>query len=824
VTFRRLICVHGHFYQPPRENPFLEAVEIQDSARPYHDWNERLAAECYAPNSAARILDGEKRIVDIVNNYTKISFNFGPTLLSWMETKTPETYGAILEADRESVKARQGHGNAIAQVYNHVIMPLANTRDKRTQVIWGVKDFEHRFRRVPEGLWLPETAVDFETLDTVAEVGIRYVILAPHQASRVRSMKSRKWKNVKGSQIDPTRSYLCRLPSGRIIAIFFYDGPISRAVAFDKILSRGEDFAGRLLGGFSDKREWNQLLNIATDGETYGHHFKFGDMALAYALHHLESNGIGELINYGAYLETNPPAHEVEIIEDTSWSCFHGVERWKDNCGCNSGGHPDWNQEWRRPLREALDWLRDRLAEQYEREAATFLRNPWEARDGYIDVVLRRTEQTVEAFVSRYTRRSLEEADRRTLLKLLEIQRHAMLMYTSCGWFFDELSGIETVQILQYAGRAIQLSEELFGNGLEKGFLERLEKAKSNTAEHGDGRGIYEKFVKPAMVDLKRVAAHYAISSIFEEYGDATNIYGFSVKREDYQTLQAGVTKLAVGRVSVSSKVTGDSEEISFSVLALGGHALNGGVRGFLGDEAYASMKEGTIRAFEAGALTKILRLMDKHFGMHNYSLNDLFRDEQRHILRLIAREAVERFTVVFREMYEQNRVLMAFLREVNMPIPGPFLRVASATLNSEMEQAFSEDPVSYEKVRAVVDDMRKWNVDMEAIELEFTVRRRLEGMMDGFSREPSNISRLSEINQMIKILKLVPFDLNYWHVQNAYHRIVNSTYPGFVVARNSGDMRAGEWLHLFEELGDLLYFDIAGVRRIAEGACNGQG
>ena len=448
----RYICIHGHFYQPPRENPWLEDIEIQDSAYPYHDWNERITAECYAPNSASRNLDGEGRILDIVSNYSRISFNFGPTLLSWMEHSAPETYQAILEADKQSIDWRSGHGNALAQVYNHIIMPLASTRDRRTQILWGIRDFEYRFRRPPEGMWLAETAVDNETLDLLAEYGIKFTILAPRQAWRVRKIGTGKWKDVSGSRIDPSRAYLCRLPSGRTINLFFYDGPISQAVAFENLLKKGEDFAHRLLSGFSDQRTWPQLVHIATDGETYGHHQRFGDMALAYALNHIEGNGIARITNYGEYLEKHPPTHEVQIFENSSWSCVHGIERWRDDCGCNSGGHPGWNQAWRKPLREALDWLRERLSFIYENAASEYLKDPWEARDRYIGVILDRSKENVEKFFQAHSAKPLSHDEKILVLKLLEMQRHAMLMYTSCGWFFDELSGLETVQVIQYAG------------------------------------------------------------------------------------------------------------------------------------------------------------------------------------------------------------------------------------------------------------------------------------------------------------------------------------------------------------------------------------
>ncbi len=298
----RYICIHGHFYQPPRENPWLEAIELQDSAAPYHDWNERITAECYAPNSVSRIVDAENCIVKLVNNYAKISFNFGPTLLSWLEAKSSDVYAAILQADKESQKRFSGHGSAMAQIYNHVIMPLANSRDRATQIAWGIGDFEKRFKRAPEGMWLPETAVDLETLELLADHGIRFTVLAPHQAARMRPIGDPAWHDLNGISIDTTRAYLQRLPSGQSIALFFYHGPIARAVAFEGLLSHGDRFIERLTGAFSAESQRPQLVHIATDGESYGHHHRFGDMALAYVLDRIESGQLARLTNYGEVL------------------------------------------------------------------------------------------------------------------------------------------------------------------------------------------------------------------------------------------------------------------------------------------------------------------------------------------------------------------------------------------------------------------------------------------------------------------------------------------------------------------------------------------
>ncbi len=491
----RYICIHGHFYQPPRENPWLGIVEQQESAAPYHDWNERITAECYAPNTASPILNGDRQVIQTVNNYTKISFNFGPTLLSWMERHRADVYQAILAADQLSGERFSGHGSALAQVYNHMIMPLANSRDKETQAIWGIKDFQKRFARFPEGMWLPEAAVDVETLEILAALGIKFTILAPYQARRVKEMGHGEWRDVSGGRIDPTMAYLCCLPSGRSISLFFYNGLISQDVAFGDLLNNGELFAKKLLSGFSDQRNRPQIVHIATDGETYGHYRRFGDMALAYCLHSIDFNDSVRLTNYGEYLENYPPSHTVEIIENSSWSCAHGVERWRDNCGCHTGMHPGWSQAWRRPLRKAMDWLRDQIDSIYDEEAATYLSDPRETRNNYIEVMLDPSSERVEKFLETHAHRKLASKERERAFKLLEMEKNAMLIYTSCGWFFDDISGIETVQVMRYAAKAMELAEELGGIRLEPEYVRMLKAAPSNL--HVNGAKTYELLVKP---------------------------------------------------------------------------------------------------------------------------------------------------------------------------------------------------------------------------------------------------------------------------------------------------------------------------------------
>ncbi|MEW6584844.1 MAG: DUF3536 domain-containing protein [Nitrospirota bacterium] len=806
----RFVCIHGHFYQPPRENPWLEAIEIQDSAYPYHDWNEKITSECYAPNSASRILDKEGRIVNIVSNYELISFDFGPTLLSWMQTNAPEIYQAILEADKNSIAQRSGHGNAIAQCYNHIIMPLASSRDRRTQIIWGIKDFEYRFRRYPEGMWLPETAVDVETLDMLAEFGIKFTILAPHQVSKVRRTGFGKWKDVSGGRIDPSRAYLCRLPSNRKINIFFYDGQISRAVAFEKeLLDSGESFTNRLLTGFSDLRQWPQMLNIAADGETYGHHHKFGDMALAFALSRIETNGAGKLINYGEYLEKNPPTHEVEIIENTSWSCPHGIERWKGNCGCNSGSHNGWNQEWRRPLRDSLDRLRDGLAAGYEQKAKAYLKDPLQARDDYIEVILNRSEETIGKYLQTHVLKDPTPDEKIDILKLMEIQRHAMLMYTSCGWFFDELSGIETVQILQYAGRTIQLSRGLFDDGMENTFLEDLSQAKSNIAEHKDGAHVYEKLVKPDMIDLGKVAAHYALNSVIKEYEDHAKIYCYDVNKEDYQMLQVEKSKLAVGRIGITSEITLETERTGYCVLHLGSHVFNGGIQSFSDDRTYQATKGEMIAAFEKGDLAETVRLMDARFGARSYSLLDLFRDDQRRIIDIVIAEKMDEFGHVYRSVYENSSVLAVFLQEAGIPVPKIFLTTAEFILNFDIKKAFTSEVTDSQRIGNIMKEMNRWNVTIDSLELEFIIRRSLEKKMDKLRRNPRDVSALTEVWGMLELIKSMPFSINLWQSQNVFYRLPKTAYEDLESKADAGDEEASVLLGKFRQIGQSLFFDV---------------
>jgi alpha-amylase/alpha-mannosidase (GH57 family) len=497
------ICIHGHFYQPPRENPWTGEIEKQDSAKPYHDWNERILHECYRPNSEADIIDDKGEIVAKVNNYSLINFNFGPTLLAWIKNKHLETYDKIIEADKLSVEAHNGHGNAIAMCYNHMIMPLANFNDKITQVRWGLADFKHHFGRDSEGIWLPETACNRETIEVLINEGVKYIILDTSQAAMIRKPGEAEWIDVNDNSINPRQPYKCysKVNKSKFITIFFYDGPVSKAVAFDDVLESSQNLLKKINSAAEKDLTSPQFISVATDGETFGHHKKHAERTLAFFLMSLAPQNNLKNVNFGEYLELHAPEYEVDIkqgndSEGTSWSCVHGVKRWKEDCGCGGGG--EWHQQWRKPLRETLDWLRDQLIILYENIGGLLFKDVWKARNEYIYLLNDGSDEEKAKFFMENSLRQINEHETILCLKLLEMQRYSMLMYTSCGWFFSEISGLETVKILEYASRAMEIAKEISGIEIESEFTKRLALAKSNLPRYKNGKVVYEKLVIPA--------------------------------------------------------------------------------------------------------------------------------------------------------------------------------------------------------------------------------------------------------------------------------------------------------------------------------------
>lgn len=794
----KFICIHGHFYQPPRENAWLEVIEIQDSAHPYHDWNERISAECYGPNAASRILDRVGGVIKkITNNYSRISFNFGPTLLSWMEWHDKETYHGILEADKESIQRFGGHGSAMAQVFNHMILPLANRRDKETQVIWGVRDFEKRFKRKPAGMWLAETAVDTESLEILAEQGITFTTLAPRQAKAIRKIGEPHWTEVNNQTINTRRSYKCQLPSGKSIVLFFYDGDISQSVAFNGLLYDGKGFAERLINSIDNSDSTNQLIHIATDGETYGHHHKHGEMALASALDYIEKQSDVELINYASHAARFAPEYEVQIIEDSSWSCVHGVERWRDNCGCNSG-KPGYTQTWRKPLREALDWLRDTLNVIFEEEGKKIFQDPWEARNEYIKIVLSRTDELVNRFVKK---QALHEGiDINKALRLMESQRHAMLMYTSCGWFFDEISGIETVQVMQYACRAIQLSKQLTDQDLESEFLARLEDAPSNVTAYENGANVYRKLVWPSKTNLTRVGMHYAVSSIFEDDPETLPLFNYKAINEFFVKKEAGEQKLVTGITKVKSLVTRSEKKFAFAVIYLGKHDLIGNLSLDVEPDKFFGMQFRMVNAFEEGRLGDVISIMQTYFGPEKYSIWSLFKEEKRKILDFIASQGMEDIESSLRRTYNRDYPLVNALSNNDIPIPKAYKTTFEYILNADLLKCFQPEKINIKTLERIVGELERWSLKIEdagkverlAGESIFKEIKRVRG-------ERENVKRIERLNRLFPVLEKFRLEPNLHQSQNLYFEMSLEHK-----AKKPSELNE-DWMKQFYLLGDNL-------------------
>jgi alpha-amylase/alpha-mannosidase (GH57 family) len=769
VTADHFIVIHGHFYQPPRENAWLEAVEVQDSAAPYHDWNERVTAECYSPNTAARRVDQGNRILDIVNNFEKISFNVGPTLLAWLERHAPKTYHDILEADRRSVEIHGGHGNAIAQVYNHMILPLATRRDKITQVRWGRQDFRERFGRDPEGMWLPETAVDNESLEILAEAGMKFTILAPHQAWRVRKIgSSEPWEEV-NDRIDPRRPYLWRGPGGATLTLFFYDGPISRAIAFEDTLERGENLVSHLKSAFVVDRDGAQLVHCATDGESYGHHKKFGDMALAAAITQIEAGGFATLTNYGAFLADHLPALEVEIRERTSWSCAHGVERWRRDCGCKTRG--DWHQRWRGPLREALDWLRDEIDSFYESRASAFLKDPWEARDAYIEVILDRSPEGLATWLARHRRTLLDAVAQVETRRLLEMERNRLLMYTSCGWFFDEISALEPTQILKYAAMALQNLRDLGGGELEGEFARRLEAAPSNVPAFANGGEVYRTLIRPSVVDLTRVVAHYAITGLFEEYPDEAPVYAWRVQRLDDTGDASEGTRLRIGRVRVASEITGETGDLQYTVLYFGGHDFSCGIRTDKDLESYDTLKADLLRRYAQRSVADVVRGLDEYFPQGLFSLTHLFLEQRRQVLASVMRAVLDKHEQTYHRVWEENRRVVRYLRQADAPIPAVLRITASHVLENqiltELRRA-ADAAVLPDRVFEVSEDAHSLGLELDLSAARPIISRMVGCALDALTEQPT-AERAASVVTLVLGAKRLGVGFGLWHTQNRF-------------------------------------------------------
>lgn len=811
---KRYICIHGHFYQPPRENPWLEAVETQDSAAPYHDWNERVCAECYAPNGAARILDGKNKITRIFNNYARINFNFGPTLLSWLKDYAQRTYRMVLDGEQRSRKNNRGHSSAMAQVYNHIILPLANRRDKITQIRWGIADYVSHYGTMPEGMWLAEAAVDNETLEIMARHGIRFTVLAPRQCRRTRPLSGDSaWTPTHNDSVDSTRPYLVRFPSGASIAVFFYNGAISQAIAFEGLLNSGEAFAERLKDGFSPDNDRPQLVHVATDGETYGHHHKHGEMALAYALKLIEQDRNLHLINYANFLALYPPDQECEIVENSSWSCIHGVERWRSNCGCNTG-RPGWGQAWRWPLRKAFDDLRDAVVPLTEEEGAKLFKNIWEARDAYIDVILHRTPDAEKRFFAAHQSHVLNEEERVRALKLMEMQRHAQLMYTSCGWFFDDISGIESVQVIAYAARILQLAQELFTDRaatLEPAFIEQLKEAGSNLAHARDGAKIYHDIIGPMKLSLEQVAAHYAISSIFSSYADEAELYSYRVRRISYELFASGRGKLAIGRAHIASAITEEAQTFAFAVLHFGDQNITAAVKPYTDSDAesFATFTAEAAACVQRAEIPNVIRLFDRTFPHVDYSLTSLFTDDQRRIVHLILDSTLRNIENSLTTIYDDHASLLHFLSQAGLPKPPALTLAAGFAVNAGLRAALEADPVDVAQLRSFLSLAKADQVQLDTATLSYIADQRMKRAMVDLQSSSGSFDALERALILARALAEMPFEPNLWQAQNIWYEMFRKQDKAVAALSSSDRVR---WDHDFAALGQCLSIDLATI------------
>ncbi len=798
----KYICIHGHFYQPPRENPWIEEIEVQESAAPFHDWNERIDYECYKQNAFSRILDKQEKIEKIVNNYSRISFNFGATLFSWIARNDPATYEAILEADKLSRELHSGHGSAVAQAYNHIILPLANRHDKETQVIWGIRDFQMRFKRCPEGMWLPETAVDTETLEVLAENDIKFTILSPHQAKSVCKYNDKRWKPVKDGKIDPRLPYNCSLPSGRSIALFFYNGSISQAVAFERLLNDGAAFARKLLSVFTDDSERPQLGHIAADGESYGHHHRFGDMALAFALEYIEKETYVKITNYGEFLEKHPPEDEVRIEENTSWSCCHGIERWQSDCGCNSGGKPGWRQKWRAPLRNAMNWLRDSVNKQLSPYTESYFKDPWIARNEYIEVILDRSEKRRAKFLNKHAKFELTPSEKVKLFKYLELQRFVQFMFTSCGWFFDDISNIETIQIIAYAARAIAIAADVLEEKditiLTEEFLHRLESIPGNDPDFPNALTVYEKKVKTQKRAWKQIAAELIVKELMALSDEEFRLNNYSYELRNTKRQTENESSRIKGEIEVKSEITNDSVRLNYFALYLNDLDI---FCGFIDDadfdllEVFARDFSGINNGFNRES---ILDYLERKLGSDFFIFDQLGIDLQTAIIRKRAGSMEREIHENIRRVLKSNRDLVERIENDETRENEYIDYIKTWITKGEIEEAINQDALQLSQLSQMAQRLNS----KDTLIIKSSIRDKMQTALNKKARilkkDNTNLEPINGISDILAINSALLLNLDIWEMQNYFYEI-NKSIDKSETPR--------EWIDAFCSLGGKLGF-----------------
>ncbi|HOX43486.1 MAG TPA: DUF3536 domain-containing protein [Myxococcota bacterium] len=759
------VIIHGHFYQPPRENPWTGSIEIQDSAAPYHDWNARVTAECYTPNGRSRVLDERGRVMDVVNNYRHLSFNFGPTLLSYLEAAQPASYRRILAADRLSLQDR-GRGNAMAQAYNHPILTLMSARDRQTQILWGLHDFRARFGREAEGLWLPETAANHLVMDDLARLGVRFTVLAPTQAEAIRPLSGGAWQEV-GPGGPPThRAYQVRTPHGPVAVLFFHE-QVSRGVAFEHLLRNAGVFADRIEGAgrAAPEGDGDRLVLVATDGESYGHHEPMGDMCLAYlATRELPRRGL-RLTNPSAYLDAHPPAFEVRLKPGhlglgTAWSCAHGVGRWREDCGCTTGGPPSWHQGWRAPLRAAFDALRERTDALYALQAGALFRDPWKARDEYVQVLSARKLGAARSFFERHAPRVLSDEERAQAYRLLEMQLHGLLMYTSCGWFFSDLGGLEAVQDLRYYARAAQLAELLAGAPQDGQARRSLGEARSNVPGVGTGLDLLRRAVEPSMLSPARAAGHLGALALMDPCQPAARLHAFRVETHSAERGSAAGVTAFLGRLTVLTDRT--REGGSFEVLALAGRELrlvalvrawDPAAKPIALEEALAEVERDGLEA-AAGRLAGRFEL--------RLGLPDMLQDLRLRAVGTLLRPVLAELTRTLDGLYQQNEGLLRTLVPLGLALPPALRPAVGFAANRRFDELFARalENGDFEPARRQAEMLQALGLSLGLEASGRRLGRRLAGRLEEVLGQPTPAAA-AELTALLAAARAmqVPFD-----------------------------------------------------------------
>jgi len=677
------IIIHGHFYQPPRENPWTGRIEKQSSAAPYHDWNELIAAQCYVPNGASRVLDAQQRIAATVNNYKHMSFNIGPTLFNWLERHEVSTYEHIINADIASRAANNGHGNAIAQSFNHTILPLSTSRDQRTQIEWGIRDFRRRFNRDPEGMWLPETAINNTTLENLYEKGIGFTILSPTQAARFRPLGLEDWISCKEIAIDTSRPYRVFLKdkSGkrdpdRWIDVFFFDWTVSVGVSFEHLLTNGDHFSEKITSVVPD-RPGPIVITVATDGETFGHHEPFGDMCLAYFYKNSVHRQGFRITNFANYLEMFPPDLEAELSfgpndEGSSWSCAHGAGRWQSDCGCTTGGPSWWNQKWRRPLRDSMNLLTTKLDSLFEKSGSRICDDIWAARNDYITLIL---EPGLPGVIDKFCKKHLKQpGDASLLLKLCQMQMFTQFSLTSCGWFFSEISGLEATQNLKYAARALELAELLGDTQTRPAFLDVLRKAVSNNPEAGTGKDLFEKAIRQSLFSEENMVSCFAITRLLADETATLKLDTFHFDVEEIRTDKIPDNyESLVGLIKIDNRDCLEKRLYAFFATKFTQRDVR----------CYLRQVDNVV---EYESLIAKLRQIDKSqaaalFGSRYYSWSDMVPEAAEQMMQGMLSQSITQVHTEFEKLYLANRDLFQAYVRTGLELPGEIQPIVRFTL-----------------------------------------------------------------------------------------------------------------------------------------------